>query len=1132
MRKSMAGSFNCRGIFDDHVSEACRLFEVTMFSKIDSARITASFAIVVTLLFSSLVLTPVSAQVAGGTLSGTVTDQSGAGVPEAQISIKNIATGVTRVVSSDPAGFYSAPNLLPGTYEITTAAQGFASAVLTGVTLTVGAQEVLNLTLQVGHVNERVQVTAEVSTVQLASSSISAVVDSTTIRELPLNGRSWTDLAILQPGVSRIETQKIQNENRGFGSQLSISGARPQQNNYRLDGVSLNDYSNGGPGSVLGGNLGVDAIQEFSVLTSNYSAEYGKTSGGVVNAVSRAGTNEFHGSVYEFLRNSALDARNFFDSSIPPFKRNQFGGSAGGPIRKDHTFFFVDYEGIRQSLGITSVITVPSVAARSGQLCSAPDLSQGTPCQPTTVTVDPQVQKYLKLFPLPNGQIISNGDLGIYSVAEQQIVSENFLTIRIDHKFSDKDSLFGTYVYDKTPLTTPDNFNIVLYGSLTKRQILVLGEDHIFSSALVNSLRFGFNRDFANGLNSIKAINPAVDDTSLAAVPGHNAAALVVPGIDQFQGGLGVTGASLFRWNSFQGYDDAFLIRGLHSLKFGVAVERDQLNELVTNVSGGEFHFGSLSDFLTNRPQLLLAGFPTLLTPRGTRQTIFGVYVQDDWRWRPNVTLNLGLRYEMSTVPTEVQGRLSNLYNLTDATPHLGNPYFLNPTLRNFEPRVGFAWDPFRNGKTAVRGGFGMYDSLPMLYEFATSNPLAAPFYEQGFADKLPPGSFPGGAFNLLTPSSFSYVSVERKPHRNYVMQWNLNVQRELTQNLTALIGYVGSRGVHNLFRADDANIVLPTLTSQGYVWPSPVGSGTPLNPNAGEIRYLNWGGDSYYHALELALTKRMSHGLELQGSFTWGKSIDTSSSASQGDNFANSIPSLHWFDLKASRGVSDFNVGRTLVISGTWQVPIRKSLSGPAAWVVNGWELGAIFTANDGEPFTATFGTNGDPLGLNSTDPWDFPNRLGGPGCQSLVNPGNPNNYIKTQCFAVPTAPNMAFWTANCDPTPFTDSNGNPVAVPYPQCFNLRGNSGRNILTGPGLQNLDFSLFKNNPIKRISENFNVQFRAEVFNILNRPNFAVPQTPGNTDIFDKTGAPTGVAGLLTSTTTTSRQIQFALKLIW
>src|ERR1700730_946411 len=987
------------------------LSEVTMLLKTFSKNVNAKIAGLAVLALTALLSVQVHAQVAGGTLSGIVTDQSGAVVPKAEISIKNIATGVTRAVLSDPAGFYSAPNLLPGSYEITTAAPGFSSAVRTGITVTVGAQQVLNLTLQVGQVTEKVQVTGEAPTVQLATSSISAVVDSTTVRELPLNGRSWTDLANLQPGVAPVQTQPAQNENRGFGSQLSISGTRPQQNNYRLDGVSLNDYSNAGPGSVLGGNLGVDAIQEFSVLTTNYSAEYGKTSGGVVNAVTRPGTNQFIGAAYKFLRNRALDARNYFDSSIPPFKRNQFGGSAGGPIRKDRTFVFGDYEGIRQSLGLTSVVTVPSAAARSGQLCSLP----GTPpaCAPTTVTVDPAVQRYLSIFALPNGPIVSNGDLGVFSVAEQQIVSENFFTTRVDHKFSDKDSLFGTYVFDKTPLTTPDNFNDVLLGALTKRQIFILEEDHIFSPTLVNSLRFGFNRDFANGPQTLKAINPAAADPSLGAVPGYNTGTLLVPGIDKFVGGLGSQGVSLFRWNSFQGYDDAFLPRGLHSLKFGIAVERDQLNELQLNGPGGEFHFCSLSDFLTNKPQLFLAAFPTLLTPRGIRQTIFGLYAQDDWRWQPNVTLNIGVRYEMSTVPTEAQGKLSNLYNLTDRTPHLGNPYFLNPTLRNFEPRVGFAWDPFRNGKTAVRGGFGMYDSLPMLYEFSNFTSYAAPFFESGFANKLPPGSFPAGAFKLLGPSSFAYVSAERKPHRNYVLQWNLNVQRDLTQNVTALIGYVGSRGVHQLFRSDDANIVIPTLTSAGYVWPSPIGSGTVINPNAGEIRYMNWGGDSFYDALELGLTKRMSHGLALQGSFTWGRSIDTGSSASIGDNFANSISSLPWFNLKLNRGVSDFNVGRTLVISGTWQVPDRKSLSGPAAWVANGWELGAIYKANDGAPFTATFGTDGDPQGLNKTDPWAFPNRLAGPGCGTLINPGNPNNYIKTQCFAVPTAPSAAFYTA-----------------------------------------------------------------------------------------------------------------------
>ena len=313
---------------------------------------------------------PADAQVAGGTLSGTITDPSDKFVPQAQISIKNVATGITTTVTTNSDGFYIAANLLPGEYEVTVSAKGFASEARKGISLTVGAQQVFNLSLHVGSAAKTVvEVTTEAPAVQLASSEISAVVSANTVRELPLNGRSWTDLAALQPGVSTIQTQPTfavgaDRGNRGFGQQLTISGARPQQNNYRLDGISLNDYANGAPGSVLGGNLGVDAIQEFSVLTSNYSAEYGKTSGGVVNAVTRSGTNGFHGSVYEFLRNSKLDARNFFDdpSGVPPFKRNQFGGAIGGPIVRNRTFFFADYEGIRQSKGITALTTVPSLA--------------------------------------------------------------------------------------------------------------------------------------------------------------------------------------------------------------------------------------------------------------------------------------------------------------------------------------------------------------------------------------------------------------------------------------------------------------------------------------------------------------------------------------------------------------------------------------------------------------------------------------------------------------------------------------------------------------------------------------------------------------------------------------------------
>jgi hypothetical protein len=1058
---------------------------------------------------------PLKAQVSGATILGTIIDASGAAVSGAEVDITEVSTDVTQSLTTDVAGFFSAPNLRSGKYDVTITAPGFVTYIERGVTLTVASQQELNITLKIGGKAEKVEVSSTAPVVELASSAISAVVNSTTVRELPLNGRSWTDLASLEPGVSGIQTQNAFNSgssrgNRGFGAQISISGSRPQQNNYRLDGASINDYANGGPGSVIGGNLGVDAIQEFSVLTSNYSAEYGKTSGGVVNAVTRSGTNQFHGSVYEFLRNNALDARNFFDKEIPPFKRNQFGAAAGGPIRKDRTFIFADYEGIRQSLGVTSVVTVPSAAARAGNLSTGP------------VTVDPGAQKYLALYPLPNGPLRHGGDIGVLTIPQQQIVSENFLTVRVDHKFSDRTGIFGTYVFDKTPFSTPDNFNDVLLGSLTKRQIAVLEYNHTFTPSFVNSGRVSYNRNFVNNNLAIAALNPAAVDPSLSAVPGQFASQLLISGISTFNGGPGGNPASDFRWNSYQAYDDAFLTRGLHLIKIGFSFEHDQLSSLTLTEASGVFKFGSLPDFLQNKPHSFVAAFPTLSTARHLRQNVFGVYVQDDWHWRPSLTVNLGLRYEMATVPSEVNGKLSNVPSLTSTTPHLGNPYFSNPTLLDFAPRIGFAWDPFRRGKSAVRGGFGIYDSLPLMYEFITLDHRAFPFIEIGSATSLRQGSFPDKAFSFLGPTSSEYGYIEKNPHRNYVMQWNLSVQHEVTPNMSAIIAYVGSHGVHQPFRTDDANIVLPTLTPAGYVWPTPQANGTVLNPNAGAIRMLNWGGSSFYDALQAGVTKRLSHGVQLQGSFTWGKSIDNNSGAVAGDTLSNSISSLSWFDLRLTRARSDFNVGRTLVVSGTWLVPSWKSTLAPVAWLTNGWQLGTILKVADGVPFTPTFGTDGDPLGLNSSDPWDFPNRLSGPGCNTLVNPGNPNDYIKTQCFAVPTAPSADFYAKYCDPS---------LGVP-PQCFNLRGNAGRNILTGPGLLNLDFSIFKNNPVHRISETFNVQFRAEIFNILNHANFAVPVSPDNTDIFDSSGAPTGAAGLLTSTTTTAREVQFAIKIIW
>lgn len=1087
------------------------------------------------MLLVFLVSIQVHAQVAGGTLSGAVSDPSGAVIPTAKITLKNVATGVTREIAVDSAGFYTAPNLLAGDYEVTASASGFQTETQTGIQLTVGSQQILNFALKVGQITDRVQVEGLSPAVQLATSSISAEVDSTTVRELPLNGRSWTDLATLQPGVNSVTTQfgfgpKVERGNRGFGNQITVNGTRPQQNNYRLDGISINDATNGGPGSVLGGNLGVDAIQEFSVITSNQSAEYGRTAGGVVNAITRSGTNQFHGSVYEFLRNSALDARNFFDdSTIPPFKRNQFGGDAGGPIRKNRVFIFGDYEGIRQSKGITFLDTVPSAAARSGSLCSAPDTVPA--CTPNTIAVDPSAQKYLGFWPAANRGIKpgTNGDIGIFGYAGQEVTHENYYITRVDVKLSDKGNLSGTYLYDIAPFTSPDSLGNKLFENRTKRQVIVIEETQVITPTLVNSVRFGHSRNEVINVAAPIAINPLAKDPSLAAAPGNFAAQIQsIPGLTQFGGGVVKVPGTKF-WRSYQGYDDAVWARGNHSLKFGGGLEAMHSDVNSSFSSNGQFFFGSLRNFLVNKPTRFLGN----ILPAGTtadtvqvgqsRQTLFALYAQDDWRMRPNLTLNVGLRWEMVTNPTRGQGSFSNLDKLTDLAPRLGPFFASNPTLRNFEPRVGFAWDPFNNGKTAVRGSFGVFDVLPLPYQF---DPIVAgagityPTVHSGIATNLPPGSFYTGAFSLLGASTGS-TAAYNDGRRSYIMERTFNVQRELTSSLTAVVGYVGSRGVHLPVRVDSANMVFPVNTPAGYLFPSPVGSGTKLNPNYNQITSLFYDGDLYYNALQVGLQKKMSHGVQLQGSFTWGKAIDTGSGTQGGDQFSNGVSSIPAYSLKSLQGLADYSIGRTLVINGIWQAPSPK-WSGVAGWITNGWQLGAIFKASDGVPFTATWGTGGDPSGTNSTDDWAFPNRLAGPGCKTAVNPGNPNNYIKTECFAVPTAPSLAFYNANCDPAQGT----------YPQCFNLRGNAGRNILIGPGIMNLDFSVFKNNYVTRISETFNVQFRAEVFNILNHANFAVPITPDNTDIFDASGAPTGVAGLLTSTTTTSRQIQFGLKITW
>jgi outer membrane receptor protein involved in Fe transport len=908
------------------------------------------------------------------------------------------------------------------------------------------------------------------------------------VGNLPLNGRSASQVAALVPGVVKARTQGKNSGSQGYGTQLVIYGGRPRQNDYRLDGISVVDYANGPMGNAIGITLGVDAIQRLTVLTSNDQAEFGRSNGGYISSTTRSGTNLFHGSVFEYIRNSALDARNFFDAAKPPFRRNQFGATFGGPIWKDRVFFFGDYEGIRQSQGISNVAVVPSLAARQGNLSTGP------------VTVDPAIKRVLDAFyPLPNAGLLGSGDEGIYLSSGQQITPGNHVTTRVDDKFSRNDSLYAVYMFDKGSVTTPDKLSSLMTGYDSLEHFLALGETHNFSPELVNTFRFGIYRMVANSGPTSLLNNPAMADASYGAVPGQNLPAITVPGLVKLIGGIGGSDIYHFRWTSIQAYDDVSLTKGKHSLKFGASVERMRDNILAIKAPSGLFTFNSLADFLTNQPFSITVAIPGGARERGFRQTIAGAYAQDNWLFQPNLTLDLGLRYEMATVPGEVNGYVSSLRNLTDPQPEVGEPLFSNPTLRNFEPRVGFAWDPFGTGKTVVRSGFGFFDVLPLLYEIQFGEMFSAPFMLLSNVTNLPAGSYPTEAFQLAqsSPAALRQGYFEPHPRRNYVMQWNLNVQRVLPLGFQMQLGYVGSRGVHNIFRVTDADMVLPTLTSQGYLWPSPAGSGTRLNPNAGTINASFWEGDSYYDALVLQVQSPVGHRFQATGSYTFGKSIDTSSGSIGGGEYSNAITNPLWFDTRLNRGLSDFNIAQDLKVIYSWGLPSPHLASNILSWPLSGWQLGGVFEASSGLPFTPGFG--GDPLGVLGTDSnVDVPNVLRGPGCDSLVNPGNPNNYIRTQCLSAP----------------------NPIT--------LRGNLGRNALIGPGLMNLDFSIFKNNDVKIISESVHVQFRAEIFNIFNRANFDPPIYFKN--VFDSNGNPIPSGGFIDKTQDPSRQIQFALRI--
>jgi hypothetical protein len=1048
------------------------------------ARLRALSALVC--LVTCLAVTPAFGQTVGGTFVGRVHDASGATLPYARISISNVATGVVTDVVTNADGFYSAPNLLPGDYVVTALFDGFNTQSKSGITLNVGAEVPLDFTMSVGTVTENVNVSGTASTIDTVSATLRHNVSGTTIRELPLNGRDWTQLALLQPGVTGVGSSG--GTRSGNGMKMAVAGARPSENNYRLNGIGVNDYANTTPGNALGTNLGVEAVAEFSVLTNSYSAEYGRTSGGVVNAITRSGTNQIRGTAFEFHRNSAMDAKDYFDrgDQPPPFHRNQYGLAVGGPIAKNRTFWFADYEGLRELLGQTTVSTVPSQAAREGRLAAG------------TVTVNPQIARALALFPLPNGELLGNGDTGQYYAVRNRESRGDYALLKLDHKISAAGGLNATLLYDDAEVEQPDALLAKQLADSSRRTLIASEYTHTFGPSLVSVSRAGLSRSRSISGDIAGVMNPALTDQTLGFLPGFNVGSIAVPGLSSAGGGPGAADYARLQFTSAQASQDLFVLRGRHSIKMGMNLEWMR-NEFDTpNLTGGSFNFGTLANFLRNVPSRFGALYPTSDTTRDMRETLIGGYLQDDVRLANTLTLNLGVRYEMMTIPTEADGQVALLKGLTDPQVTVGGKiHDSNPTLKIFAPLIGVAWDPFGTRTTSIRGGIGVFDVLPFLYLYETPLNRSLPFFLQGNTTTPAAGSFPSGAYAVLNAQNLRTAYVDPNPPRAYRTQWNVDVQRQIGA-WTAEVGYVGASGTHLPLVERNMNTVIPSRVGDRWVYPSRATS-TVLNPNFSAINTtVTWNSDSSYHGLQTVLKRTLRNGLQTQAAYTWSKSIDTGSSVSSVSSgtgyesaFAVATPLLP----ELARGPSNYDVRHNFVSSVVWEIPASTSLKGLTGALAQGWQISGVYRAQSGYPFTLALngdraGSKADTTGSSLGQP---PDLLDVAGCDSLTNPGDPAHYVKTECFAFP-------------------ADG------------VLGTLGRNRLMSPGLATLDLVLVKTQKLGSMT----AQVRIETFNALNRANFATPATT----IFDDRGNLTANVGVITATRTSARQMQVGLKLLW
>ena len=1043
------------------------------------ARLTFRPVVVAAVLFA--VAPQLLAQRTTSAISGTVRDSSGAVVPRVLVTATRVATDQARTSQTDGEGVYRIPLLEVGEYSVGATLEGFRTSRHERVSLELDREVVVDHVLEVGAQSDSVVVVGKARTIAAAPSALTSLVDSRTIQELPLNGRDYIQLATLQAGAP-VQRAQVRNVNTGFGVQISISGSRPTQNNFQLDGVSLVSYNGSTPGSINGVNLGVDAVEEFSVHSSAFSAQYGRAAGGIINAVTKSGGNDLHGTGFYFHRNDNLDARNFFDpGDLPEFRRNQAGGSLGGPIARNKTFFFVNYEALREARGNTTINTTISREARTGALTTG------------QVQVDPVMARIVEFYPLPNGEVF--GDTGLFVFSNDTVADEDFVTARVDHNISDADKLFFRFSFDDAALSNETDFAIGVSSNTTQSQSGVVEHTHIFSSNVIHSARLGFLRTKTLA-GAVESKTPGTDDPALAFLPTENVIGEITSqALSDFPGGTGALDVDDHEFISFQPSNDLTWLRGRHSIKTGARFEKTHFNTDTQNTSSGEYQFSTLANLLMNQPRRFRAQLPGSDTARRHRQWIGALYLQDTWKATSRLTLDFGVRWEWATVPSELDGKVANLDNLSDGQMRVGDPLFDNPSFGNVAPRVGMAFDLFGDGKTVLRGGYGIYHDLILSHNLIVAAVRNPPFYRRATIRNPAQGALPLGGFEQIVAADNPDLRVERFPRdakQPYVQQWNFNIEHLLDGDHTFRISYVGSQGRNLMSMVEDANLAEPTILSDGRLFfPE---DGQNINSVFGRIRDRRFEADSSYHALNLQLRRRFTSGLQGQLSYSFSKSIDDSSNFFSTTEGANSI-SLPVNGLpRFNRGLSAHDVRHYFVASGVWEFPIAE---GPG-WrrVFGGWQASPIVTLASGQPTTARLGYDAARTMTTSDDAesGQRPDLIPGRGNNPVT--GDPNGWVDVTAFSAP-APGFL------------------------------GNLGRNTIIGPDLATVDFALVKRIKLPKLGESGSLDFRFEAFNLFNRTNFDLP-TVDRMAIFDEDGLSED-AGRITSAGR-GRELQFGLKL--